>query len=315
VARERDFGEKSSFAVLRDRFFQQYSCSAAAYAAFPHLVDIGAAIPSTDAADLWFWLGAIAACHDVAFDHPPSDLLPAFYAARGAAEPHAIDALLRTKRDAVSTYELIEAAIGLTGNPLGKLVMDHMGPYDDAGTNVQCPRCDEAVTVAVFDTGWIVEEPDQDYPNPPSERPLHAPAEAALDQRDPNPWGPFASKLRELAGGVPPESALSPHLRLAANVMDRGISERTPPGAVFSVIGSLLMLKGHGQHAPRYFRAWGRGACPTCKTSFVFADQWWGLPRKPADRHAGLRNSCAARADVVVGETRVPEITVSRARK
>jgi hypothetical protein len=135
--------------------------------------------------------------------------------------------------------------------------------------------------VAVFDTGLVVEGDGSDYPDAPDPgEPLPPPTfPDRLARRVPNPWAEVGRALRTLlrTGGLEPEVAR--HVEAAALAAEAGVGPEMGGGLAFSLLGSLLVLKGHAEVAPRYFHAWDRITCPVCGSSFVFADRWWGFTR------------------------------------
>ncbi|HVQ14062.1 MAG TPA: hypothetical protein VMS40_10740 [Vicinamibacterales bacterium] len=279
VAHERRFDQDSAFGTLFERVYQQYSLSTAAYAVVPHLVAIGSPLSDEQSEELWHSIGLMAATHDVKLDEAPPDLVDEFRSALLIAERRCIGLLLKKQGGPTEIYELSLACLGLSGHPLGKLVMDHYTPEGKAETAAICPRCNTEVQIAAFESGFVVEDPNSaGYPLPPRpEIPLTEPTIQLGAPRPDNPWAPFGVQLTQLANQKPDLAAIRSHLLVAAATAELGVTPATQAAAVFSLLGALLALKGHPQAARRYFHAWDTVSCSACNANFVFAERWWGL--------------------------------------
>ncbi len=282
VAHERRFDQDSAFGTLFERIYQQYSLSPAAYAVVPHLVAIGSPLSDEQSEELWQQIGFIAATHDVELDKAPPDLVGDFRSALLVAERRCIGVLLKKQGGPTEIYELSLSALGLSGHPLGKLVMDHYTPEDRAETAAICPQCKSEVQIAVFESGLVVEDPDAaGYPPPPRvETPLSEPTIQLGAPRAANPWAPLGLELAQFAKEKPELASIRSHLLAAAATAERGVTPTTQAAAVFSVLGALLALKGHSHAGRRYLHAWDTISCDACSSSFILAECWWGLRSK-----------------------------------
>lgn len=279
VAHERRFDQDSAFGTLFERVYQQYSLSPAAYAVVPHLVAIGSPLSDEQSEELWHSIGLIAATHDAKLDKAPPSLIDDFRSALLVAERRCIGVLLKMQCGPTGIYELSVAALGLSGHPLGQLVMDHYTPEGKAETAATCPRCKTDVQIAAFESGFVVEDPDAaGYPSPPlPEIPLSEPTIQLGAPRSDNPWAQIGLELTQFAHRNPDLASIRSHLLAATATAERGVTPTTQAAAVFSLLGALLSLKGHSQAAHRYLHAWDTVNCPVCNANFIFADHWWGL--------------------------------------
>jgi hypothetical protein len=279
VGRELRFDSASVFGKLFERVYQQFGSSSAAYAVVPHLVAIGSNLTDEQSEELWHSIGLIAATHDFKIDEVPPNLIGDFQSALPIAERRCIGILMKKQGEPIEIYELSVVAVGLSGHPLGKLVMDDYSPEGDAETAAKCPECEDEIQIAVFESGLVVEDPDDDdYPSPPHpEIPLPEPTVQLGAPRLDNPWAPLGLELTQLANQKPELASLRSHLLAAAATAERGVTPTTPAAAVFSLLGAVLCLKGYPQAARRYLHAGDTVECPECNASFVFAERWWGL--------------------------------------
>jgi RNA polymerase subunit RPABC4/transcription elongation factor Spt4 len=285
VARERDFDAGDAFLQLVDHIYEQYGCCEATYATFPHLVRIGTEVPAGDSLDLWVLLGMmVGTCDPSVSAAGAADLLPAFDSARADAERRALEALVDLEDEPEYAFNLGLAAVALSGHPLGKLYWDSYVPLDDAGeTRAVCPNCKTELQVLAFDTGLVVlDDPTtSEEPEPPGPRtPVPPPAVVELPPpRTPNPWAPFGERLRARLERGRLRRDVVPHVELAARVAEAGVGRGVPAGAVFSLLGGLVLLQDEPGGAGRYFHAWDTIRCPACSSAMVFAERWWGAVR------------------------------------
>ena len=278
VEKERKFTDGKAFDALWAEIFDQYSCVEASYAVLPHLVRIGADAPRAEAAFLWTMIGSLATSCDGTEGPPPADLVEGFREGIAEAEGHCLRALQEEKCELEICYDLSVAALGLAGHPLGKLIMDDYAPSGDGESQAVCPDCDSEVVVAVFDEGLVVledEEAEPDAPDPPREL-VRPPRTPRMKAREPNPWKPIAGELAKHAKAGDESDERARHRELAAAVAAAGVTPEVDTGPAFSLLGSLLRMKGYPDAAVRLFHAWDRIRCPECGAEFTFAERWWG---------------------------------------
>jgi hypothetical protein len=281
IQAERSFTSESAFAEFVDRVFQQFSVREAVYAAVPHLVDLGETLPQDQSAELWVWIGTVAACAAVS-EHPvPPEFADAYAEALATAEVHCVTALASGRLEVFEAYQIGVAALGLAGHRLGLLVMDNYSPEEDAETSAVCQACGKQIQVAAFDEGLVVEDQDfHGYPQPPT--PPRAFNEATFLDTEVRSNSPWRQVEDALSRRVKPEGTTSlpaSHISTAIKTARVGMPPNVAAGAAFSLLGSLLALNDGRTSARRYFHAWDEIECPFCGSRFVFADSWWGMKR------------------------------------
>jgi hypothetical protein len=274
-----DPGTIDRLSDLQDYIYQQYVSSEAAYAVVPWLVEIGSRLGSEQDPYIWILIGHIAATSNIVGDPAPMDLLPDFRAALAAAEPMCLNMLLNGGWDLLGTYYLATAATAMAGNAVGKLAMDNLSPKPKYGESfANCPGCAIQVRVAFFDDGLVVAQnstPASPKPQLPAE-----PRKLASSVRSSNPWLLVKEQLQEFIGDTSHIPGAVPHLEASVDLSSRGVTPDVPAEFGFSLIGSLLMLKGYSKPAMRYFHAWDSIKCTRCGSTFVFADHWWAWEPK-----------------------------------
>ena len=270
-----DPGASEVFGDLLDAIYQQYSCCEAAYAVLPYLVELGLKLHNGSDPDLWIYVGQMAGTCKGPVDR--AEFMSTYKAALDAAQGHWIKVLLESSQDLRTLYYLSVATIALTQNPLGKLVMDNLFPDKYAESTAVCPFCAQNVSVACFESGYVVRLSVSKRPEPPSPPiPLSAPRKSVLPQASPNPWQAVASALTDFMSSAELPAGSIEHLQAARELADRGLTSQSDPALVFSLLGSLLILRGHPEAGMRYLHAWDSIACSECGRSFIFADRWWG---------------------------------------
>jgi hypothetical protein len=280
LLQQADPADGEALAELQDRIYQQYSCTEAAYAVLPYLIEAATTRPPDQGVNLWILIGSIAATCQPSLDHPPQDLLPAFRLGISEAEPRCLQALLQGKWDLIRSYYLSLASIALAGHRLGKLFVDNLFPHAEANSTAICPKCRAQIEVAVFDTGLVVQDPQKPYPDPPAPGlPPEKPRRFQFTARSPNPWATVGRESRALIRARSDLAPVTPHLEAAASLAESGLTPDAPAALVFCLVGSLITLKGFPEPAVRYFHTCDSIACPNCGNRFIFAEHWWGLTR------------------------------------
>jgi hypothetical protein len=261
-----------------DAIYHQHSCIEATYAVVPHLFDIALATHEPGRIEILIWLGHIAASCDSVLDARSQDLVLPAQRTLGAATMPCVQELAHFDGPLLDTYYLAVAMFALAGQRLGMLVMDNLLPHQQASSVVLCPSCGDRLSVVFFDTGLACIIPPAVFaaaPVPP--QPLSAPATPRAAAPGESHWQGLAEMIRRAVPRANGDRTLRAHMELAIATAAGGVDSRTPAGPAFSLLGAILVAKGHAAEAERYFRTWDRVQCPTCSAAFVFWEQWWPL--------------------------------------
>ena len=265
---------------LADYMIHQFSCREVTYAVVPYIAEKISRSDLNKSLSALHLLGTIGAVHDIEIDRlSDRGLIPPFIEALSIAERSCIKAILLGGWSLEQLYDLLVASFGASGHPLGKLVMDSMVAYQEAESSAECPQCGEQIDVVVSNDGMRVLDNTNSIVGTIRSMPssivdtenFHIPS------RNDNTWTAIGKRLQQhLETGEHDEFTIQ-HLRLSISLSFAGVCRASDIRAAFSLFGSLLSLYNFDAQGRRYFHALDMISCSNCGSSFIFAENWWGV--------------------------------------
>lgn len=241
------------------------------YGIIPYIVEIAVNKEAEEAIKIWTYLGCWVYNQNLFRTGIDTFVLKCFDEALKNAEVKLCEYLSKGYKLNESDLEYLYACLfAFAGHDFGCIVVDPFRDYEEGAALARCPN-GHLNEFAVYDNGiFLYDEKERKRGLPAVPMGEFA---YPLEKEQQNSWK-ILMPLIDNRMQTETSSSIKSHLKIAAKVLEQGVTGKLPMRFAFSVYGSLLYCNGCINSANRFFHGWDEVVCPVCGEKYVFADYW-----------------------------------------